>query len=712
MDDSTTYAKTGKGLLEARNRASTLSAELRALLTVVDGEASPSELLRKLAPVGERELVLQLRQLSDLGLIKPVPVASADATAQAALAPELDLNLDLSSLQPSDDAARRDELARQLLAELDLPAQPGAEQSSAGASAPTAGTREPSGAVELAPIDLSAFDIPAAGPPPAPSPLEAAAATAIGAPGARVAPDPARSASGAAFGLPKVERESAERAEVEARARAEAARLAREQAAREFQEQVVRRQQADEERAQREKEEQRQRAEDEERKARMGRIEAERIQREQALARRRAAQAEEDQKRAVKRVREEANRPAPKRQWLRVAIPVGVLVGLLAALHFLPFSFLAPSVERALAARLGEPVAVGELRVALFPALEMRLREVVIGPELDIRLASVRVDMDLRGFLDERKVVQSLQIEGATLPPEALPRVVAMLHRPEGQGSIEFQRIVLKSSHLSLTGWELPTLAGDFRLATDGSLASGQIGAADGSLQVTMTPRPQGLDLAVTGRKFTLPFGPAVTFDSLSARGSVTASGLRLAGVEGRLMEGSLKADLTVDWTSGWSARGEFGLDRASLAPLLQAFAGKPGSAGQLDIVGQYQLASARLQGLFEKPTVRATFAVREGRLDGVDLGGALQRARAEGVSGGATPFSLFGGQLEAELGQVNLRGLSLHAGPTQAEGRASLDARGRLSGRVSVTVTMPRPMQGSFDISGDPTTPTLTPGP
>ncbi|MCW5626029.1 MAG: winged helix-turn-helix transcriptional regulator, partial [Burkholderiales bacterium] len=72
MDKSTIYSKTGKGLLEVKNRSKSLSKDLFKLLNFVDGKSAFSDLQEKLGRISDKDLLVQLRQLSDLGFVKEV----------------------------------------------------------------------------------------------------------------------------------------------------------------------------------------------------------------------------------------------------------------------------------------------------------------------------------------------------------------------------------------------------------------------------------------------------------------------------------------------------------------------------------------------------------------------------------------------------------------------------------------------------------------
>lgn len=78
MDKSIVFSKTGKGLLEGRQRSGGLSKELLKLLDLIDGKRALGELRDKLGFVDEKILQTQLRALQEQGLIRRASVPVAD----------------------------------------------------------------------------------------------------------------------------------------------------------------------------------------------------------------------------------------------------------------------------------------------------------------------------------------------------------------------------------------------------------------------------------------------------------------------------------------------------------------------------------------------------------------------------------------------------------------------------------------------------------
>ncbi|WP_199905765.1 winged helix-turn-helix transcriptional regulator, partial [Escherichia coli] len=90
-------SKTGKGLLEVKNKSKSLSRDLFKLLNLVDGKSGFGEIQDKLGRISDKDLLLQLRQLSDLGFIKEVMTAQPQEPPLSASASYVD-DLDFTSM--------------------------------------------------------------------------------------------------------------------------------------------------------------------------------------------------------------------------------------------------------------------------------------------------------------------------------------------------------------------------------------------------------------------------------------------------------------------------------------------------------------------------------------------------------------------------------------------------------------------------------------
>src|SRR5258708_37361589 len=69
MDNKTIYSKTGKGVLEIKNKAGKLPKDLVKVLTLIDGKSTVSDLMAK-SRLGDAEMNKALGDLSTGGYIK------------------------------------------------------------------------------------------------------------------------------------------------------------------------------------------------------------------------------------------------------------------------------------------------------------------------------------------------------------------------------------------------------------------------------------------------------------------------------------------------------------------------------------------------------------------------------------------------------------------------------------------------------------------
>ncbi|MBL8532479.1 MAG: hypothetical protein JNL33_01385, partial [Betaproteobacteria bacterium] len=502
----------------------------------------------------------------------------------------------------------------------------------------------------------------------------------------------------------QAEREAAERADAEARAMADATRRAQEQATRAALEEAQKRNQMEHERKAQEKEERKQREEEARKRAEFARLEAERVQREQALAKQRAEQEERDRQKAARKALLDARRRSGWKRFQPHVLGVLVVFALIAGgLHLLPMSFYTPSIERIASQRLGEPVAIGELHVALFPSPEIKLDDVKIGKQLDIRVGTIRMSPEIGSLFEDRVRIKRLEALDATASAEALPRIVGWFQRPEGQGVVEFRRISLKNGKIALQGVDVPSVSGDFLLGIDGSFKGGDIRFTDSTLKATLTPNESDLEVALSGRAWKPTFGPGILVNEVIGKGVVSGSTLKLTGVDGTMYGGSFTATADIDWSSGWSVKGEFTTERVDLHGLMEAFTRSATSTGDLQSQGKFEMTAPKFAGLFDAPKVQVAFALHKGNLDGVDLVRALQTPRSEGVRGGKTKYDTLSGTLYVAGNRYQYRDLRMQAGVLFGAGSFDIDAAQNVGGRTLVELRSPsNQFRGNFAIGGN----------
>ncbi|MBI1397471.1 MAG: hypothetical protein GC151_15980, partial [Betaproteobacteria bacterium] len=503
----------------------------------------------------------------------------------------------------------------------------------------------------------------------------------------------------------RAEREARESAEHEARAIAESTRRAQEERARRELEEAARRTRLEAERKAREKEERKHREEEARRRAENARLESERQAREAAFAKQRAEQEQRDRQKAARKALLDARRRTAWGRLQPYVIGLGVVLALLlGGLHLVPMSFYVPSVEHAVARRLGEPVAIGELHVALFPLPKITLDDVKIGRQLDVRIRTVEVQPDFDSLFRDTVHVKKVELLEASAGADALPRIMKWFERPEGQGNLEFRRIVLKRTHLSVPDVDVPAFDADVLLGVDGSFKGGDLELSDRSLKATLLPGEGPLEISLEGRGWTPTYGPPLNFDEITAKATVDGQGITFTGVDAMMYGGVLTGTARVQWGSGWTAKGDFSLERVQASPFMGAVTKDARVAGELQSQGSFEMSAARLGGLYDAPDVRARFTLRKGDIDGVDMVRALQTPHAaEGVQGGKTRVDELRGSLSVSKSRYAYRDLRMDSGLLHASGAFTIDPSQKIGGRIQMELRSPtNTFRGRFDVGGD----------
>src|SRR3990172_5416979 len=98
MDRKTIYSKTGKGVLEIKNKVGKLAKELVKVLTLIDGKSNVAERIAK-SGLGDADMDRSLMQLSTGGYIKEFSNTSGAARStpsQSAYVDDLDFTTSLA----------------------------------------------------------------------------------------------------------------------------------------------------------------------------------------------------------------------------------------------------------------------------------------------------------------------------------------------------------------------------------------------------------------------------------------------------------------------------------------------------------------------------------------------------------------------------------------------------------------------------------------
>jgi uncharacterized protein involved in outer membrane biogenesis len=353
---------------------------------------------------------------------------------------------------------------------------------------------------------------------------------------------------------------------------------------------------------------------------------------------------------------------------------------------------------------IGEPVRVGRVHASVFPSFHLKLENVTIGAQQDVRIPTLTAFMDISSVFGGPKQVKTLQIESMQANQDVLPRLPNwILSEAAKQSNVKVQRIVFKAAKLEIKGNALPTFDATLYMGTDASIMRVTIDSTDGRMSADIMPKQPESELSVHLKNFTLPVGPGFEFTDGSLKGTVTNGHIRITDSDLTMYGGQISGQALVSWEQGWSMEGEFEVKRMELEPAMKALRIDIASSGLLDSKGRYSMQASSFDGLFNNPKIDSTFLVQKGDLSGLDFVRALQSPSREGVQGGKTKFDDMQGNLAVNGGRYTFTNVRLIAGLLSASGAGEVLPNKDVNGRAYVELrSSSNVVKGSFRVTGD----------
>lgn len=375
---------------------------------------------------------------------------------------------------------------------------------------------------------------------------------------------------------------------------------------------------------------------------------------------------------------------------LRRTLIGGVLAAAIAiAVPFVvPVSTFIPDITRAASEKLGQPVAMEDLRLHLLPTPRVVGSRITVGKKDQVMIGELEIQPDLVSFLAGPRTIRLIRAERVAIDESVFALVAPRGRAKAAQGEpVVVRRLVLNQVRLEHPRVELPLF--DVEVEFDDALRMrhARFEARDGSLK--LHAQPAGHDataLALTASNWTLPLGAPLAFDSLVVEGALKREQLELSRVEGLLYGGKLVGSARVEWGSQWLVAGKAQLGGLDLVPVQKAL-GKPAKlSGRLQADAAFSTRAKAPAQLREALSVDGPFEVFGGVYQGVNLAKAGELAR-EAAAGDATVFEELKGtvQLRGEL--LRIHELCMRSPSVVAGGSVEIAADRRLSGKLDLSV-------------------------
>ena len=366
-----------------------------------------------------------------------------------------------------------------------------------------------------------------------------------------------------------------------------------------------------------------------------------------------------------------------------------LVVGLIVA-QFIPLdtAFYGKIASRA----LGQPVKIGVGEFSLLPLPTVTLRDVVIGENSEIRIATAKGSPDIDSLFGDTRVFSSVELDGVTAQPVALGAVL--------WGKVKGQNLVIKRVHASgvkiaLSGVPLPELTVDAALGRTGSVQVLSASTAGDGLSVKVEPDRGKAKVEINAKELVGVLGLKLPIEDFGARGVAAPDRLDLAQFDGKLLDGVIKGKGTLRWNGGWAFEGEVEVRQVDATKIVPSVL----SSGTLEGRGTVVAAAQSGEKLFDAPRSEGSFSIGKGQLSTLDLARMIQTGSS---AAGTTSFNEITGRMTSGPERIQLRELRLSAGPLSANGEIELTSSDTISGRVTAEMNTPAGVRrGNISLTG-----------
>jgi hypothetical protein len=391
--------------------------------------------------------------------------------------------------------------------------------------------------------------------------------------------------------------------------------------------------------------------------------------------REREAKSRKEKEKEEKESKKSAAAYSPRRRKSNLGRNVAVALFLLlligaGVLHVMPVS--TSEYETAATEAIGRPVKIGSGRFSLIGGVQYKFENVSVG---GVVIPTVRAFPEIGSVLGEKKVFSRIELDGMTLPQDALGELLFGKARGD---NFHVERLVAKN--LKLAGaLPLPALEADVVLE-GGAMRSATLRGGEG-LVAKLVAKESSIDFDVSTSQMTMPFAQDITLVQFGMKGEATRQGMKINAWDGLLFSGHVTGTASVRWGNTWNIEGVLtarGVNAAVFAPALL-------SSGRGEGTGRFSMSGVEPAKLGATGRLEGNFTVTKGVLGSFDLSRALQTGGRQVT--GQTQFADMSGQAVYDRGAVSLRNVNLSAGALNAGASADISESGALTGRIIADV-------------------------
>ncbi len=384
-------------------------------------------------------------------------------------------------------------------------------------------------------------------------------------------------------------------------------------------------------------------------------------------------------------------------------IALALLTLLLLVPFLIPMQTYRHQIEQVASAKLGVPVRIQSLHIALLPSPRANMDGIVVGGNTEITVANVAAVLDVATLFDKVRVISRLEIHQPVLKQAALEIIQNI--KLSDETTVVVRHIEVTKAKLERQNLNLPVLNAEIDMSDSGKLVQASIKSADGKLKVDAVPKDAGYAAHVSARHWMPPIAMPVVFDTLESDISYKEQALQVSNFNAELYRGKLRLAASLDWRKDWHLQGKFNTQAIEMADAAKAL-GKPVKlTGRLSGEGGFSSQSKDVERLADALSLDYQFSVAKGVLHGLDLVKAASLLIKQGQSGGETQFDELSGVLRMRGKQLELHQVKVSSGLLEATGEVKVTPDKKLSGKIEAAlkqslslVAVPLELSGTID--------------
>lgn len=380
-------------------------------------------------------------------------------------------------------------------------------------------------------------------------------------------------------------------------------------------------------------------------------------------------------------------------KWKRRAIIAGSVLAVLFFIPFLiPMSAYLGQAEQMAADKLGAPVSIDSLRIALLPSPRLNIDGLVIGKDKEISVERVAVVPVITSLFSDVKVLSSVQVKKPVIKQAALEILSALSKRPSAApAAVNVNQIMVKEAKLEWPGMTLPEFNAEIALAAN-KPESALVESLDGKLKMQLTPqdklqKDKLQTITLSADRWTVPVGPPLLIDQLKADMVLYDNRLEISQLNAALYKGKVSGNAILNWGKDWRMTGKIKVDNLAVREPVSLMSKSTNVSGRLFGSGSFNASAKEPAKLADHVNADFRFKVADGVLYGLDLARAATMLLSQGQKGGETKFDELSGLLNVAGKQYKFSDLKITSGLMTASGDVKISPTKNLDGVVEVEV-------------------------